>query len=65
MSKFKVYTHTWVKGIVKTTEYKFQDRDNAINFAMTVKAEVVKVYDAKDRLIHRKNNETQHVEIYA
>jgi len=56
MSKHRVRAHRWVDGILSTFEHMFDNADDAISFAATMDAHVVKVMDHEGNVISSKQS---------
>jgi hypothetical protein len=49
--KHKVRTHTWVSGLLRTIDEHFESLEEAHDFASSIKAHVVKIFDDNGELV--------------
>jgi len=60
----KVRTHHWYNGILEFKDHVFETLDRALHFANTSDANVTKVYDENDAIVHQVQKTTS-VDTYA
>jgi hypothetical protein len=67
--KHKVRTHSWLNGILQFRDFLFDDIEAAMNFVMTsehsTNADIVKVYNDNDQVVHEANPSTAVINSYA
>ena len=57
MARHTVRTHKWLNGALQSHDHIFVSLEDAMKFAESLEADVVKVYDHMGQLIHNLKNE--------